>query len=160
MILGRFLELVDRGDLQVVVDRPRRRRSDARDAKQREQARRHRRLQLLVTLRATGRDELFDRLGDGWPHLGDFLEAFFLDKLRERLSQISDRARGRAVGDGTENVLAFELDEVADLVEDPRDGVVADGKCVERHRAMLGLVRCAPCELEHVVRGLGLATRA
>src|SRR4029077_9690291 len=69
--------------------------------------------------------------------LGDLLEPAFLHQLRERLTEIAYRSRSRAIGDGTEDVLALELDQVADLVEDFRDGVVACGEGIEGHAPML-----------------------
>ena len=160
VVASGLLELLDGRDAEMVVDHACGRGADTWDAKEREQTRRHRRLQVGVTLRDSGRDELLDRLGDRRPDLGDLLEASFVDELRERLAQVADRARGCAVRDRTENVLALQLDEVADLVEDLRDRIVVEGQRLSGHAGMLGLVRAAPRQLEHVVGGLGLAPRA
>jgi hypothetical protein len=52
-------------------------------------------------------------------------------------AQVAYRPRGRAIRDRAEDVLAFELDKVADLVENLRDGVVTDGEGIEGHAPML-----------------------
>src|SRR5438045_2454292 len=82
VVASGLLELLDGRDAEVVVDHACGRGADTWDAKEREQTRRHRRLQVGVTLRDSGRDELLDRLGDRRPDLGDLLEAFFIDELR------------------------------------------------------------------------------
>src|SRR5438132_1339235 len=169
MLLGRFLELLDGRDLQVVVDDPRSRRADARYAQQRQETGRDRCLELRVTLRPAGRDDLLDRLADRRADLRDLLEPALLDQLGERLAKVADRPSGRAVRDRAKDVLTLELEQVADLVEDLRDGVVTDGESVEGHAPMLrrlsrsgggaggrGIAR----ELEIRERGLEIAARA
>src|SRR5438067_6260678 len=137
MILRGFLELLDRRDLQVVVDGPRGRWADARYAQEREKTRRDRRLKLFVSLGSAGRDDLLDRFADRRPDLWDLLETALLDELGEWLAEVADRASGRAVRDRAEDVLTLELDQVADLVEDLRDGVVTDGEGIQGHAPML-----------------------
>ena len=136
-VLRGLLELVDRRDAQVVVDRSRGRRPHPRDAQEREEPGRHGRLQLLVTDRSPRRDELLDRLADRRADFRDLLEPFLLDELGERLAQIADRARRRTVRHGAEDVLALELEEVRDLVEDVRDRVVVEMEGFARHGSML-----------------------
>jgi hypothetical protein len=138
MLARRLLELLDRCDLQVVVNHPGRGGADAWYAQQREESGRDRGLQLLVALRPPGRDDLLDGFADRRADLRDLFEATLLDELREGLAKVADRARRGAVGDCSEDVLALELDEIADLVEDLRDGVVARGEGVEGHPSMLG----------------------
>ena len=137
MILRGFLEFFDRRDLQVVVDGPRGRWTDARYAQEREEARRDRRLKLFVSLRSAGRDDLLDRFADRRPDLWDLLETALPDELGEWLAEVADRASGRAVRDRAEDVLTLELDQIADLVEDLRDGVVTDGEGIQGHGPML-----------------------
>jgi len=137
MFLRGFLELLDRGDLQVVVDRPRGRRADSGHAQERQEPWRDGGLKLIVALRSAGRDDLFDGFADRRADLRDLLESALLDELGERLAEVAYRARGRAVGDRAENVLTLELDQVADLVEDLRDGVVTDGEGIQGHAPML-----------------------
>ena len=122
-----LFELFDRRDLQVVVDDPCGRRSHPGDAKEREEPRRDSRLQLGVSLRGAGRDELLDRFSDRGSDPGNLPEALFRDELGQGLAKVADGAGGGAIGDGTKDVLALELDEVADLVEDIRDRIVAYG---------------------------------
>src|SRR5919201_6286138 len=90
-----------------------------------------------MPFRAPRCHDLLDRFGDRRPDPRDLLQSFLLRELRERLAQVADRARRRAVGDGTEDVLALQLDEVGDLVQDLRDGVIADGERIEGHAPML-----------------------
>src|SRR5438309_8269523 len=143
MLLGRFLELLDGRDLQVVVDDPRSRRADARYAQQRQETGRDRCLELRVTLRPAGRDDLLDRLADRRADLRDLLEPALLDQLGERLAKVADRPSGRAVRDRAKDVLTLELDQVADLVEDLRDGVVTDGEGIEGHPPRIKRCRTA-----------------
>ena len=98
VILRRFLELFDRRDLEVLVDRPGRCRPDTRHTKQRQEPGWHRGLELVVPLGSAGRDDLLDRLADRRTDLRDLLQSLLLDKLRERFTKITDRAR-RGVAD-------------------------------------------------------------
>ena len=143
MILRGFLELFDRRDLEVVVDGPRGRWADARYAQKRQETRRDRRLKLFVSLRSAGRDDLLDRFADRRPDLWDLLETALLDELGEWLAKVADRASGRAVRDRAEDVLTLELDQVADLVEDLRDGVVTDGEGIQGHQPRIKRCRTA-----------------
>src|SRR5205823_3456397 len=51
--------------------------------------------------------------------------------------EIADRTRRGAIGDRSEDVLALELDQIADLVQDLRDGVVVEGEGFPGHAPML-----------------------
>ena len=90
-----------------------------------------------MALRLTGGDELRDRLGHGWTGLRDLGEAALLEQERHGLAQIADRTRDRAIGDGAEDVLALELEEVADLVEDRGDTFVIERGGIPGHDPML-----------------------
>ena len=90
-----------------------------------------------MPLRQAGRDELLDRFAHRRADLWDLLQALLLDQIRERLAQIADRACRRAIGDRTEDVLALELEEVSDLVEDVRDGIVVEVEGFAGHGSML-----------------------
>ena len=147
MRLRRLLELVDGRDLQVVVDDPGRRGPDARDAEKRDEARWHRRLQLLVAERCAGAHELDDRILDRWTDLRDLAQAVLLHQCRDRLAQVTDRARHGTIGDGAEDVLALQLEKIADLIEDRGDALVVVGDGIAGHVRMLasaegGRARC------------------
>src|SRR5207302_999516 len=115
LLRGRF-ELVDRGDAELLVDRPGGRRPDARNPQQRDEPRGHGGLELGVALRLAGGDELRDRLGDRWPGLRDLGQAALLEEEGHRFAKVAYRTRDLAVGDGAEDVLALQLEQIADLV--------------------------------------------
>src|SRR5438034_3791570 len=137
MRFRRVLELVDRRDLQVVVDDPGRRGPDAWDAEQRDETRWHRGLQLLVAKRCAGAHELDDRVLDRWTDLRDLAQTILLHQRRDRLTQVADRARHRPIGDGAEDVLALQLEKIADLIEDRGDAFVVVGDGIAGHVWML-----------------------
>ena len=135
--LGRFLELVDRGDAELLVDRAGGRGPHTRHAQQRDESRRHRGQKVGVTLRLAGLDELRDRLGHRRPGLRDLAEPPLLEERRDRLTQIADRSRHLPVGDRAEDVLALQLDEIPYLIKHVGDGLIVKSDCVARHGSML-----------------------
>src|ERR1700716_2206260 len=141
MRLGRLLELVDRRDLQVVVDDPSRRGPDARHAEERDETRGHSGLELLVTERSAGVEELNDRVPHRRTDLGDLGQAILFDERRDGLPEIAYRASHRPVGDGAEDVLALQLEEIADLIEDRGDAFVVIRDGIAGHQAMLARTR-------------------
>src|SRR5438552_17473053 len=55
----------------------------------------------------------------------------------DRLAQVAELARGGSIRDGAEDVLALQLEEIADLVEQIGDTRVLFGGVLARHSAML-----------------------
>ena len=160
-----LLELVDRRDPQVVVDDPGRRGPDARYAQERDEAGGHRGFELLVTNRGAGTHELDDRVLHRRTDLWDLPEAILLDERGDRLAQIADRARHRAIGDGAEDVLALQLEEIADLVKDRGDAFVVIRDGIAGHPAMLarqrgGRASCGWSRVCERARGSGRPDRS
>jgi len=113
----------------VLVDGAGGRGADALHAQEGEQAIRHRGLELLVALRLAALQVLRDGLSDGRSDLRDGREVSGLVDRADGLAEIADLAGGGAVRDRAEDVLALQLEEVTDLVEQVGDARVLFG-CV------------------------------
>ena len=132
-------QVVDRLDAELRVDLPDGLGSEPGDAQQLDQARRDLRAEAVVVGHVAGRRQLLDLVAD---RLADARD---LGRLpgpvgRHEVDRAASDGVGRAViGDRLEDELALELEDVADLVEDPREVAVGQlGRLIRR-----GLGSCA-----------------
>ena len=115
--------------------------------------------QLLVVRHVAGRGELEDLVGDRLADAGDRASLAGRVRRPDVERRPGDRVRGPVVGDGLEHELALDLEDVADLVEDPRELAVGDG--TRRLGLVAVLVVARRLVVERRIRGRGgnLASR-
>ena len=119
----RGFELLERADPQVVIEQGHRLRADALQMQQIEDRRRELLEELLVIGDAAGIDQLADLRGEV---LADprKLEPFPGRERRDTIGMMRDGLRGVAICPDLERVLVLDLEKIADLGEDPRDGEI------------------------------------
>ena len=117
MGLGGRLEIVDGLDAELLVDQPDGLGPEAGQPQHLQQARRELREQLVAVLRAPGRRELGDLVGDRLPHARDLRRMPLPESPRHLHRRPPDRVRGAVVRDGLEHELALDLEQVPDVVE-------------------------------------------
>ena len=129
-------EVLERLDVQLLVDEPNGLRPEPGDLQEPDEARRDLRAQALVVGHVAGRDELLDLVADRLADAGDLRRLAGAVGGDEVDRAAPDRVGRAVVGDGLERDLALDLEHVADLVEDPgevavREVVAGGGGLVE-----------------------------
>ena len=117
LLLGRFLQLGERGDAELLPDPPCRLRPEARQAHELDDLLRHELLALGQRLHLAELDDLddlvLDRLADSREALGLPVER----ELRDRPAGLPDPRRRPAVGEHPEGVLSLELAQVGQQLQ-------------------------------------------
>ena len=119
------LELVDRRNLQLLVDQGDRLRADALQAHHLEDGRRELLEQFLMIRRRTGGRDLADASGRSLPMPGRARSVASGRSTSART--VGDDLRTRAIRADTKRILALELEQVGDFVEDSGDAEVLHG---------------------------------
>ena len=122
--LGRLAEVLERLDVELLVDEADGLRPEAGDREQLDEARRDLRAEPLVVGHVAGRDELRDLVADRLADARDLRRVAGPVGRDEVDRAAADRVGGAVVGDRLERDLALDLEHVADLVEDPREVAV------------------------------------
>ena len=122
--LGGGLELGHGGDPELLVELADGLRAEAGDPEQLHERRRDLGAKPLEIGHPAGRDELADLVADRPPDAGDLRRAAGAVRGDEVDRAPPDRVRGAVVGDRLERDLALDLEDVADLVEDPGEVAV------------------------------------
>ena len=136
--LGRLAQVLQRRDAQALVDDAHGLGPDARDPQQVDEARRDLGPQPLVDGHVPGRRELDDLVADRLAHARDRPAVARGVRRRDVERGPGDGVGGPVVGDGLEHDLALDLEDVADLVEDPRE--VAVGRRAPAGLGQVGVV--------------------
>ena len=157
--LGRHPELLDRLYPEVAVDQSNGLRPDAGQPKHLEEAGRELGEQLVAVLRAAGRGQLVELVGDRLADARNDRRLALAVCARDLDRGSPDGVRGAVVGHGLVHQLALDLEQVADVVEHLRELAVAQqGDLARRGRLLLG--RCLRLGLlvvavvDHAVDGI------
>ena len=133
--LGRGPEVVERRDPELRVDQANGLRSEARQSEEVEQRRRELGEQPLVVRDDARRGGLGDLVRDRLADAGDLRRAPVAVRLGDVDRLSADRVGGAVVGHGLEDELTLDLEEIADLVEDPGELAIRHRRRVVGHPA-------------------------
>ena len=151
--LGGLPQVLERRDPEPLVDDAHGLRPDARDPQQVDEAGRDLGAQPLVVRHVAGRGELDDLVADRLADARDRPPVARRVRGRDVERRPGDRVRGPVVGDGLELDLALDLEDVADLVEDPRE--VAVGRRAPAGLGQVGVVGVEEVDVDGLVDGIG-----
>jgi hypothetical protein len=153
--LRRLAEVLERLDMELLVDELHGLGPQARDLEQANEARRNLRPEPVVIGHVASRHELGGLVADRLADARDLRRVAGPVRGDEVDRAAPDRIGRPVVGDRLERDLALDLEDVADLVEDP--GEVAVGQVVAARRGVVrgvvvvGVVEVGVCERRGIV---------
>ena len=150
--LGRRFEVVERGDAQRFVEQRHRLRPDTLQAQQVEDRRRELLEQLVAIGGRAGGGDVADARGEVLADAGD-RQRSGRRSGRRAAGRVGDDLRGGAVGPDPERVLALQLEQVGDLVEQAGDVGFSTGSDMRRSaRCARALSRARASRRSHTSR--------